>query len=619
MALNLEASDGQTAYLGFDVTVIASQPPRLTVISPAAAAVSSKAPYRVRGTITDNEGSGISWVKVALNGGAPVNATVGAPNASGVSEWSLDVTPSSGSNTVVVTAEDGNGVSGNTVSRTFTFTRRYGLEVARTAPVGIDLDTAGTVTLTALSSTTLTSTTANANPRTSEVTPGAAVKLTATPKTGYIFSHWTGAPAGATVSGAVMSFTMPSSDVAGVTAHFVSRYPFLAPAGQGNVFYGLIQPVNAADRGNDTVGFLTGTLTGTTGAFSGKMLVAGLSQAFSATFFGDGTSLFTVGTTKLSTLSFSGYSLTLGYSGGAVQAVLEKSGVTSTGTARRLIHTTANKVRTALLNTGATSGLYNVAVTTKAQTPAAALDTYPQGDGVGTVRLTNLGLVTFAGTLADGTAYTASSGLVGGDESPVFAQLATPGSTTQKGGSLGGMLAFDETEADSDVTATDLVWIRPAVTELSGTTVKARATQLYTDGWPAGIVVDAVGALYDKSVKVQVSLDLATAAAGVKNAVLEFTEGKLSSAISQDGVRIVDNVVGKVPATNPAFTLTVTPTTGMFSGTFAPNWTSAAAAKPAFMGVILQKGTSKGGYGHFISNRTSDTDPEAGRVTLGKP
>ena len=101
--------------------------------------------------------------------------------------------------------------------------------------------------------------------------------------------------------------------------------------------------------------------------------------------------------------------------------------------------------------------------------------------------------------------------------------------------------------------------------------------------------------------------------------MLEFTDGKLSSAISQDGLLIVDNVVGKVPATNPAFTLTAPSTSGMFSGTFTPNWTSAATAKPAFRGVILQKGASKGGYGYFISNRTTDTDPESGRVTLGKP
>jgi len=619
VALNLEASDGQTSYLGFDVTVIASQPPVVTVTSPAAAGVSGKSPYQVKGRITDNEGAGINWVKVALNGGAPVAATVGTPNAAGVSEWSLDVTPVAGSNTIAVTAEDNNGVSGNTVTRTFTFTRRYGLEVARAAPVGIGLDTAGTVTLTSLSSTTLTPTTANANPRTSEVTPGAAVKLTAAPKTGYMFSHWTGAPAGAVVSGAVMTFTMPSADVAAITAHFVSRASFLAPTGQGNVFYGLIQPVNAADRSNASVGFLTGTLTGTTGAFTGKVLVGGASQAFAATFFGDGSSLFSVGTSKLSTLSFSGYSLTLSYSAGAVQATLTKSGVVSNGTAKRVIYTTANKVRADLLNAGATAGLYNVAVTSKAQTPAALLGTYPQGDGVGTVTLSNVGLVTFAGTLADGTAYTASSGLVSGDESPVFAQLLTPGSTTQKGGSLGGVLAFDETATDSDVTATDLVWIRPAVTELTGTTVNARATQLYTDGWPSGIVVDAVGALYDKSVKVQVSLDLATVASGVKNALLEFDEGKLTGVVSQDGLRIVDNVVAKVPTTNAAFTLTVVPTTGMFSGTFTPNWTSAATAKPAFRGVILQKGTSKGGYGYFISNRTSDTDPESGRVTLGKP
>jgi hypothetical protein len=617
----LTTGSGLRSSLGFYLVVQALAPPRLALLQPASSItpVIQAFPYRVKGTISDLERDGISWVKVALNGGAPVNATVGAPNASGVSEWSLDVSPNSGSNTVVVTAEDANGVSSNTVSRTFTFTRRYVLEVARTAPPGISLGTAGTVTLSALGSTALAPTTADANPRTSEVTPATAVRLTAVPNAGYILSHWTGTPVGATVSGTVVTFTMPSADVSGITAHFVSRNPFLAPAGQGSVFYGLIRPDNAADTANGTVGFLTGTLTGTTGSFSGKALIGGVTQAFVATFFGNGTSLFSVGTSRLPSLTFSGYTLTLSYASGAIVAVVEKAGITSRSTARRLIHTSTNKVRTALLNAASTIGSYNVALSAKAQTPSVALNTYPQGDGVATATLTNLGLVTFAGTLADGTIYTASSGLVIGDESPVFAQLLTPGSTTLRGSSFGGLLRFDETAADSDVSATDLLWIRATVTEVAGTTAAARATQLYTAGWPSGITVDAVGALYNRTTTAQASLDLATVATGVKNAVLDFTEGKLSAAISQDGIRIVGNVVTKVPLTNPAFTLGVVTTNGTFSGTFAPNWTSASTLRPTFRGIILQKGASKGGYGFFISNRTSDSDPESGRATLGKP
>ena len=623
VALNLEADDGQTAYLGFDVTVIPSQNPLLTVLSPATTAVSSKSPFRVSGRITDYENQSISWVKVALNGGAPVNATVGTPNAAGVSEWSLDINPASGSNTLVVTAEDNNGVASNSVTRTFTFTRRYVLEVARTAPAGVSLGAAGTVTLAALGSTALAPATADANPRTAEVTPATAVRLTAVPTAGYIFSHWTGIPAGATVSGTLMTFTMPSADVSGITAHFVSRSPFLTPAGQSTVFYGLIRPDSAADTNNGTVGFLTGTLTGTTGAFSGRVLIGGVSQSFVALFYGNGSSLFSVGTARapslVPSLSFSGYNLTLSFSSGAVEAVLVKAGVTSRGTARRLIYVSTNKVRNALLNASSTIGTYNVAFTAKAQTPPVSLSSYPQGDGVNSVVLTNLGVVTVAGTLADGSTYTASSGLVSGDESPVFAQLLTPGSTTLRGGSIGGLLVFDETETDSDVTAANVLWIRPAVTELSGTTVAARATQLYTAGWPSGITLDAVGALYNKTVSAQDSLGLTTVAAGVKNATLEFTEGKLTAPISQDGIRIVGNVVTKVPLTNPAFTLGVVTTNGTFSGTFAPNWTSPSTLRPTFRGILLQKGASKGGYGFFISNRTSDSDPESGRSTLGPP
>jgi hypothetical protein len=41
------------------------------------------------------------------------------------------------------------------------------------------------------------------------------------------------------------------------------------------------------------------------------------------------------------------------------------------------------------------------------------------------------------------------------------------------------------------------------------------------------------------------------------------------------------------------------------------------AVKPAFKGILLQKGDGRGGYGWFISNRSADLDPESGEATLG--
>ncbi|NBU28290.1 MAG: hypothetical protein EBS42_08795, partial [Caulobacteraceae bacterium] len=60
--------------------------------------------------------------------------------------WSIDVPPATGSNSIVVTAYD---LSGNStaLTRSFTFTQRTLLTLARTAPSGIALDAAGTVAL----------------------------------------------------------------------------------------------------------------------------------------------------------------------------------------------------------------------------------------------------------------------------------------------------------------------------------------------------------------------------------------------------------------------------------------------------------------------------------------
>ncbi|MDB6140678.1 MAG: repeat-containing protein, partial [Verrucomicrobiaceae bacterium] len=230
--------------------------------------------------------------------------------------------------------------------------------------------------------------------------------------------------------------------------------------------------------------------------------------------------------------------------------------------------------------------------------------------------LNNLGSVTFAGTLADGTVMTATSALVDLNKTPVFVPLATPGAaTTVKGGSFGGLFNFVPTPMDTDVTSADCLWFRPAVLAVRTPATTAAATNLYTDGWPGGIKVNASGGLYAAATNVQTGLNLGTPGA-TGNGVLVFSNGKLNPAVTLTAFKIVANTVTKIPAANSSFTLVLAPSTGGFSGTFTPTWASPSTTKPAFKGILIQKNNIRGGYGFFLSNALSDLDPESGEVSL---
>jgi hypothetical protein len=385
--------------------------------------------------------------------------------------------------------------------------------------------------------------------------------------------------------------------------------------GTGNSFFGLIRPDNGTETSNSTAGFLSGTLNAATGAFTGTVLVDGMSQAINATFYGDGSAVFTVGTAKSRSLTFGGRTLNLSLNTtGAkdqISASLTTASGTSSGVAKRTIYSATNAF--------ASNGTYTVALPSKTQDPAVDLTTYPQGDGFATLTLTNTGGVTITGTLADNTTFTATTALVDGNEAPFLAQILTPGSTTAKAGSLSGTLKIDLTQADSDLTGAGLLWIRPSVTQQGGSTPASLATQLYTDGWPDGIAVDAVGARYDNTRLVQDSLRIAAVPPGTGNGKLQFADGKLTGAITKANFNINGSTVTKIPASDSSFTLTVMQSSGAFSGTIRPNWTPTATALPAFKGIILQKGANQGGFGFFLSNVLGDLNPESGGVSLSKP
>lgn len=605
--------------------------PTLAVITPTAATtvVSSTSPYMVRGTVSDLRG--VDRVEVSVNGAAAVSAQLGTPIRTTI-PWSLAISPVSGSNTLSVIAYDLSGNATTAITRSFSFNQRYNLAISRSGPVGVALDGLGAVAIAATPASAAAApapVTANANPRTSAIEPGTAVKLTATPRLGYLFSHWAGMPASSTATGNVLTFVMPSED-ASAEAVFVVN-PLLPGMGEGNVFYGLLQPEAGTVAGNDTVGFVTGTLVPASGMFTGRVLIGGLSQAFIATIYGNGGAIFSIGSARQAALAFDGgtRSLALNFVAGRIQVRATANGGVqiSSGSLGRAAYSSTNLLPSGLLNDKipATVAVNNrayltVALPAKTQTPPLALESYPQGDGFGTLTLSNLGVATYAGTLADGSAFTASSGIISNGQIPFLAQLLTPGATT-RGGNLSGILIVDSAQADSDVTGTNLSWYRPSVTQITLGTPAAQASQRYTSGWPAGILVDAVGALYDRTRSVQDSLGLSVANPVAGNALILLTQGKLIADVSISQLNVVASAVEKIPAINSAFSLTLVPNLGSFSGVFTPNWTSPAAPRynPIYRGIILQKGASKGGYGYFLSNRVNDLDPESGRAILVAP
>jgi hypothetical protein len=581
---------------------------------------------------------GVDRVEVSLNNGPVVVATLGSATSPVNVPWSASFEPVQGLNRLVATVYDLSGNSA-TVRRSFRFVRRYNVSLTRSVPTDISAtpDTAGLVALLATpaaNASVMTPSAVNTITRLSEVVPGTTVKFTATAKVGYSFSHWSGLPGSATVAGDVVSFTMPAANVA-ITATYTANV-FGGDSNQTvGTFVGLVRANAGTVSSNDTEGFVSGTLTASSGLFAGRLLIGGELRSYTGNFYGNGSFFFTVGITKVPVLDLgNGRTFDMSFAGDVITAEITNATLGgSSGSINRALYSTASKVPSALLNavvapaTISTRGIYTVGFPAKAQTPELDTSLFPQGDGIATITVLDTGMVTLVGTLADGTAITASSNLVAGNVCPIFVQLNTPGSTTVKGGSFGGILTFDATQANSDVSGVDLRWFRPAVT---APTTPNPVMDLYTAGWPTGIKVDAVGALYDATLTLQSSLGAgapATATAGNTDLLFDNVRYKSSptgSATVYDlrslarTPRIVNSVVTLIPSGTTSYTLTAVQATGTFSGTVAVDVGSLITdpSKPPYRGIIVQKGTNKGGYGYVISATTGDRDPQSGGVSL---
>lgn len=600
---------GSPSTMTIQVTATDSTPPTLTVVDPSVAIATLDAVLNptidINGTAFDARG--VTEVSIRLNNAPYAPATLGTPSPDGTTlPFTASVTPRLGLNTIQIFAWD---VRGNrtVVTRKITLTGGADLVMVRSVPGAMSAkpDSVGYIKMAVTPSTnatTVTPTTANSNPKSCKVLPGAPVTLTAVAKTGYVFSHWSNLPAGASAAGNVATFAMPVAG-ASVTATFIANV-FTPPTGTGASFYGLIHPDSGVASAKNTEGFFTATVASTTGAFSGKVLIDGVSQSISGSFFGDGSGAFKVGTSLQSSLTVAGRAMTVSFDTVArdnITVHLDENGAEAcSGVALRGYYTKTRKVPAGWLNSS-TSGFYTFA--TSIPTAADSVS-QPTGYGYGTLTVSNVGVVTVKGTLADGTVFTAApTALTSADTCPVYVQLLTPGAST-KNGVYAGEIVFDTTQADTDVSSVTMLWIRPA-----------SSAKLYTAGWPDGVTCDFIGAKYNKATNLQTSLG-AGSSAPTGNVTLGFEDGKLSPDIAISELNIVGNAITKVNAADTSFKLTATPTAALISGSFHPNWAPLDSIDPTFKGIVLQKGANKAGLGFFISNVKSDNDPEAGRVTL---
>ena len=230
--------------------------------------------------------------------------------------------------------------------------------------------------------------------------------------------------------------------------------------------------------------------------------------------------------------------------------------------------------------------------------PTTSSPGIPQGTGYGLLTMSSTGGIILSGQLADGESYSTSGALGGsdGDQFIFSTPLAYPASAQ---GTLSGTLSFVTTTGPFRTTGTGdlsgtITWIKPQ--ESSGNFPAAFQTTL-----------NSIGSLY-------------TAPASGAGVLPGFTAGTLTlsgtSALTTLGATTLVKDVSLSAAnafkiTNPStdkLTLTVTPSTGVFKGTFHDYRPGGASLLTTFTGVVFQQEANGGGY--FLNTTNS------GGVTL---
>jgi hypothetical protein len=485
----------------------------------------------VTGTAVDK--AGVARVVVS-------NLTAGFwTNASGTTNWKAAVTLSPGTNVIAAYSFDTNNISSLAATRSFIYLVKTPLTLLTNGPGGIRV-AAGVSNNAALQ--------INSN-----------YSVTAVPATNALFQYWargtvTNGPLVPGSTNLTLQFTMVSNLI--LQANFLTN-PFLAAQGAYN---GLFAPTNGP-RHHTNSGAITFTLA-TTGAFNGKLCLGPDTNTFTTNFNIAGHAQFNTpraGKSTLTTtlqLDFAGQSVTGTVSDGNFEAVLAGDRATFTST-----HPASNY-----------QGLYTVVIPGAANTNSG-----PYGTSYGTVKVDNLGNITFGGSLADSTPVNQGSVVSKDGFWPFYVSLY---------GGAGSLWGWNYFSNHAIVSDPSLSWIN---------TTNSTKTALYRSGF-TNQEAALIGSFYNST---------NTPLLGLTHGIVVLEGGNLPAPITNHIVLSNNNtvLVTNLAEKTNKLVFTLNSSTGTFGGSFA-NPTNSKLTIP-INGVLLQNQTNAQGY--FLGTNESGT------------
>lgn len=552
--------------------------PSLHVVSPAPNTAFRQPPFViVAGSAEDNQGVRHVWITLNEN---PALAATLTNEGTAKAFFSQPLPSQPGRNRLRIQAEDFAGNLSTVTERVFFDDRP--LIVSIVGPLG-----SGRVT--------------NGFMPSSSRRPGTSYSMTATPSKGFIFHRWTANSFDGTGVAENLRYrptlTFQMLNGLHLTAEFRPN-PFATMAGS---YTGLTSPENAAQAGIKTYGGLQARIT-SAGAVSGRLTLDGTVRAFRGLLDGNGTARFGKGAATVALLKTKkrpDISLTFSV---AMNEAAELSGnaVVSGGTDQSPLHnaqiraTRAAFHRTNLVNTVLTphglgtraSGKFTAALLPQSHafqldgTTVLTPESFPSGGGRASMTLTALGSARLKGTLADGTRFTASTGLTADYQLLVF-------SRTQNGqGILGGQIDTAPSAPHGALSGPSFFWVKPP----------SSVSPRYPNGWQAGISIDLIGSLFQAS-NGQSTMPNWTSPETSSNYRIQFSGGPLTEPVTNDLHIAANDTLLFQP--QPGFRLKISRSTGLIDGRVP----STEGSMP-YSGVIIQFGPQAKGHG-FVAPATN--------------
>ena len=487
--------------------------PAIAITSPLpAVATSANVNFPLGGTAADNRG----LLAVLISGDNFTNRL-----ASGTTIWSFDAPLNVGTNRFAVRAVDLAGNVSAFVTRAIfrPDTNRLRVQISGLGSVSPNLTNAS-------------------------IFAGRSYSLVATPRPGYVFSHWDG---DVKSPSSVLKFVMrPGLEL---TAHFVPN-PFAPRKG---VYTGLFYQTNEVRH--ESSGLVTAAVTDV-GGFSGKIAVGGQTLRFSGRF-----SLAGVTTLRLARRGTTPLSLELRLPSENFAQFL--GGLSDGSWVAELL---ADRAAFNSADHAPSAGRHTIVL------PASGDPRAPGGDSFGALAVNAAGKITFAGTLADGTTFSQSSLVAKDGEWPFYAPLYAGK------GSIIGWLTFATNNPTQSLHGL-VSWTKPALSA-----AKAYPGGFITEMW-------AAGSTYAPPRTNGVLL--------FSNAVVQFTGGSLANSPLPFSIGLTAR--NTILSTNGnALTMSFSTASGLFRGTFRQPGLNQALT---FRGTVLQQ--TNRGAGFFLNGAVS--------------